>query len=311
MRAEATIDSRLLVITLSNIGDLVLTTPVLEALAAYFPGLLVDVLGDARSIELLRAAPYVGELFVRDKRAGWLSQWQLLRRLRRRRYELIVDLRTPFLPWLLRARQRRTNRTRTSVERHAVLDHYAVIRSLVQRDQPPPCRLYVAADAVAVANRMTCVLPGTRWLAIAPGANWAGKKWPKEYFRDLLILARPHIDAVIVLGSAADTADCAPLREAGLPMLETAGATSLTVAAALLARACLFVGNDSGLGHVAAALGVPSLTLFGPGRPARYRPWGEQARVLLAPEAKLALLEPGVVLNEMVAALAAAPEAPH
>ena len=296
-------DRRLLVVTLSNIGDLVLTTPVFEALAQNFPGVPIDVLGDARSIELLRAAPYAGEFFVRAKRAGWLAQWQLLRRMRRRRYEVIVDLRTPVLPWLLRARHRCINRRSTPADIHAVLDHYAVIRALVEPVHPPLCRLYVAADAAAVAARMTCVLSGKRWLAVAPGANWPGKKWPSSYFRELLILAKPYVDGVIVLGSAADASDCTTLQEAGLPMLETAGATSLTVAAALIARASLFIGNDSGLGHVAAALGVPSLTLFGHGRPQRYRPWGEQARVIMAPQAKLSLLEPKTVLAELTAAL--------
>jgi len=63
-----------------------------------------------------------------------------------------------------------------------------------------------------------------------------------------------------------------------------AGETGLLEATAVLARASVFVGNDSGLGHLASAVGTPTLTLFGPGQPERYRPWGEQARWLTSPE---------------------------
>jgi ADP-heptose:LPS heptosyltransferase len=63
----------------------------------------------------------------------------------------------------------------------------------------------------------------------------------------------------------------------------------------LLDLATVFVGNDSGLGHIAAARGIPTLTLFGPGRPARYRPLGARARLLEAPGGALPALTPAAV----------------
>ncbi|MSR16092.1 MAG: lipopolysaccharide heptosyltransferase family protein, partial [Gammaproteobacteria bacterium] len=88
---------RLLVITLSNIGDVVLTTPVFEALTAHFPDRRIDIVRDARSIDALASAPYVGEIFLRHKRAGWTGLLALIKTLRRRRYHLVVDLRSPVL----------------------------------------------------------------------------------------------------------------------------------------------------------------------------------------------------------------------
>ena len=298
MTAEDT--DRLLVVTLSNIGDLVMTTPVFEALNQAFPGRAIDCLGDARSCELLAPAPYIGDIFIRDKRAGLFKQLTLLGRLRRRRYRLIADLRTPLIPYLLRA-GRRLIKSRTDIPGiHAVEEHFNVLRGLVPIDAAiPTCRIYLDAHAQARAGELLSALPGTRWLAVAPGANWPGKKWPDTHYQALLRTAAPLFDAALIVGSRDDAADARRLTDVGLPILNTVGQTDLALAAALLARAQAFVGNDSGLGHIAAAVGVPSLTLFGPGRPARYRPWGDKAQVLIAPDLDLQRLTPAQVLEQL------------
>ena len=87
--------------------------------------------------------------------------------------------------------------------------------------------------------------------------------------------------------------------ELNLPCLDVSGRTTLNTAAALLARASVFVGNDSGLGHMAAALSIPTLTLFGPGEPQRYRPWGPHARIMLAPNRNLNELSVAAVATEL------------
>jgi ADP-heptose:LPS heptosyltransferase len=78
-------------------------------------------------------------------------------------------------------------------------------------------------------------------------------------------------------------------------VLNLAGTTTLLQAAALLSRATLFIGNDSGLGHLCAAVGRPTLTLFGPGDPDRYHPWGPQAHWLVAADGNIASLSPTAV----------------
>lgn len=279
---------RLLVVTLSNIGDLVLTTPVFEALAKAYPDSTIDVIGDARSSALLCAAPYVGEIFNYAKRATLAERLAFLARCRERRYELVVDLRTVHLGWLLRARRRLGKRERRVPGRHAVLEHFTVLRPLLgAAATPPPCRIHLDEPARQRARELLSGLPGERWLAVAPGANYAGKKWPRDAFADLLRRAAREVDAVVLLGSAQDQADAEHLASAGPPARNLAGRTTLPEAAALLARCRAFVGNDSGLGHLAAAVDVPTLTVFGPGDPPRYRPWGEAARIVCASDGRL------------------------
>ena len=282
--------ARLLVITLSNIGDVVLTTPVLEALATYFPNTPIDLFADGRSAQLLSAAPYVGEIFLYNKRASWCERLHFLRALRRRRYRLVVDLRGPVVAHLLRAQQRLTKLRRRGPGLHAVEEHFAALAPLFPRSAPPPCRLYLTDDDRLSASKLLADLPGKHWLAIAPGANWPGKKWPREHYRTLLAFAAQRFDAAIILGSEQDLADAQAIASDALPHVITAGSTGLRTAAAVLSRAQAFVGNDSGLGHIAAALGVPTLTVFGPGDPARYRPWGPRAGVVLAPQDDLTQL---------------------
>lgn len=299
--------ARLLFVTLSNIGDLVLTTPALVALHEAYPAHAIDVVADARSSELLRACPFLGSLFHREKgrgRRGWLA---LVATLRAHRYDAVVDLRTDFLPWLLRARRRSARWQARPAGPHAAQQHHAVVQRLLpDREAPiPPSKLWLSPAECAAADRWLAGLPGSAWLALAPGANWPGKIWPIGRYGELVGRVAGRFDGVIVLGAAADRTIAAELAAAtsALPVLDVCGRTSLPEAAALLARARAFVGNDSGLGHMAAALGVPTITVFGPGRPERYRPWGEAARVVLAPGLDLERLGATAVADALLAQL--------
>ncbi len=304
MRTNSHEPRRLLVITLSNIGDVVMTTPLFEALALAYPNTRIDIFADARSASLLASAPYAGEIFLYNKRAGWRDRAALLKALRRRRYLVVVDLRSPILGRLLRADVCLRKPHQRIEGCHAVEEHFAALRPLLAELAPPPCRLHLTQDNINAAARLLDSLPGHHWLAVAPGANWPGKKWPREHYRQLLHLAAPHFDGVMLLGSAQDRDDIAALTGTSLPTLNTAGQTDLCTAAALLARARAFVGNDSGLGHMAAAMNTPTLTVFGPGQPNRYRPWGDHARTVLAPQENLAALAPAIVWAALQSLLA-------
>lgn len=310
MRLSEDSAARLLFITLSNIGDMVLTTPALEALHEAYPGHLIDIVADARSSALLEFCPYRGDLLHRDKRAGWRGMLRLIQRLRGRRYAAVVDLRTDFMPWVLRT-ERRTARWRAGPHGpHAVDQHYAIAsRVIPQSTRPPPARVWLAPKDSAWADEMlaNAGIEGP-WLALAPGANWPGKIWPLTCYQALLDDVANLFSGIMVLGSAQDRPLAAALRATSPRLcLDFSGATTLTQAAALLDRASFFVGNDSGLGHIAAARGVPTLTLMGPGRPERYKPFGPGATLLEAPSRDLTRLTPalvGATIREKMANLA-------
>ena len=289
----------ILVITLSNIGDAVMTTPVLEALHRRYPAAAIDLVADRRSAAVFAHCPYVGRVVFKEKRGGWRGNLQLIRTLRQTRYDLIVDLRTDGLAYLLRARRRLTKWHAKARGPHAVEAHMAVLAALGGSDIPPT-RVWLTPQLEAEALQRLQALPGTRWLALGPGANWEPKIWPLTHFRDLAERVQDDFDAVVLLGGPNDAERCDFLART-LPMqtLNLAGKTDLLQAAAVLARMRIFVGNDSGLGHIASAVNTPTLTLFGPGQPERYHPWGEHARWLVSPENDLGKLSAEAVLEEM------------
>lgn len=288
---------RILLITLSNIGDAVMTTPVLAHLHALHPEARIDLVADRRSSRLFEACPFVGEIHHKDKKRGWRGVLALVRTLRRQRYDLIVDLRTDGLALLLRARRRLMKWGRRPHGPHAVEDLISIIDPINPAHEIPPVQLCLDEGARAAATALLAGLPGTRHLAIGPGANWPPKIWPAERFAELANRLADHFDGCVLLGGAADRDRCRAVSERlDLPAVDISGRTDLLTAAAALEACDLFIGNDSGLGHMAAAVGTPTLTLFGPGEPERYHPWSPTNRYLVQPQRDLARLEVDSVL---------------
>ena len=282
-----------MLITLSNIGDALMTTPVMEALHRKYPRTLLDIVTDRRSIGLFEHCPYRGTLFLRDKQLGWRGTLALLQQLRQARYDLVVDLRTDGLAWLLRSRRRLTRWGCDQGKAHAVQRHMAVIAQREHIDDIPPVCTWLSSAEPRFAQQALAELPGNRWLALGPGARWEPKRWPVRHFIELVARLQTEVDAIVLLGSTADADCCRELATAvSLPCLDLAGKTTLLQAGALLQQTRLFVGNDSGLGHLATAVGTASLALFGPGDPARYSPWGSQGYWLQSPTGLIADLPP-------------------
>lgn len=293
---------RILFITLSNIGDAVLTTPALEALHQRFPEASMDLVADSRSSSIFAHCPYRDHIFHKNKKAGWRGLVNLVRRLRRTRYDLVVDLRTDGLAYLLSAKKRLTKRKAKPAGPHAVEYPMAAIASLLPPATPiPPCQIWLQTEQTQLAKAWLSRLPGNRWLALGPGANWAPKIWPAPAFIALVHAVKHRFDGVALVGSPQDRARCQRVAaDLPLPYMDLCGATDLLQAAAVLQQTSLFVGNDSGLGHLAAAAGTPTVTVFGPGQPERYRPWGGYSRWLTAPGNDLSNLAPEPVAARII-----------
>ncbi len=131
------------------------------------------------------------------------------------------------------------------------------------------------------------LLPGAApVIGLGPTANWSGKVWPAERYVTLfrrLEAVVPGARAAVFAGPGkAERAMAAPVLDALPGAIDLAGGLSLPEAAACLARCRLFVGNDSGLMHLAAAAGTPTLGLFGPTPAGEYAPTGRRAAAVLA-----------------------------
>ena len=280
--------SSILLITLSNVGDVLMTTPVMEALHRKYPQAVFDIVADRRSSELFTYCPYRQAVIHRDKHLGWRGTIALITRLRATLYDLIVDLRTDGLSLLLRSHRRLTRRGSRPAGPHAVERHMGVIMQREHLTAIPPIHVWLSPVEHAQAQAAVVSLPGTRWLALGPGARWAPKCWAATKFSELAHHLQHQFDAILLLGNADDKDACRRVAaNLPLPHVDLAGKTGLLQAAAVLQQAQVFVGNDSGLGHLAAASGTPTVTVFGPGDPERYHPWHPQARWISSPSGRL------------------------
>lgn len=281
---------KILVITLSNIGDVVMTTPVLVALHAQYPNAVIDIVGDTRSEVLLKHFPYIGAFFRKQKRATLKQTIQFIWLLRESDYDVAVDLRSDGLLHLLKAKQKcHKLPNRKSLNMHSVEKHYAAIAKLMPKtakETIPATTIYLSSNARNVAQQWLAEkrVNNHRLLALGLGANFAGKIWPIAQFVGLAKKLNKHFDAILLLGNQQEVVlaesfitQYQQYAAANKPIVNACGKFDLLETSALLEKADYFVGNDSGLGHLASAVGLPSFTVFGVGEPHRYRPWSERA----------------------------------
>ncbi|MGD0075384.1 MAG: glycosyltransferase family 9 protein [Candidatus Binataceae bacterium] len=151
----------------------------------------------------------------------------------------------------------------------------AYLRSLdeAERAEPSGARVTLGAEDLEAARQILarCRIEPGNFILLMPGSGSRTKNWPAEKFAELGRLLPPHRPAAIILGPA-EAELSGFFLEQRFPVLQN---LELGEAAAVARMASSFVGNDSGMSHLAAAVGTPGVVLFGPTDPARWRPLGE------------------------------------
>ncbi|MDP2227272.1 MAG: glycosyltransferase family 9 protein, partial [Moraxellaceae bacterium] len=208
---------------------------------------------------------------------------KLWRQTRKVSWDQVIDLRGSATAHLLRARSRHVL-GRQGRGLHRVLA-YAEVLGLEASDPAPG--FFLSPETQGTADRW---LAGSGdILAMAPAANWIGKTWPAERFAALAkALLGPEgpfpQGRLLLLGGREDAPAAAVVAQAVAPerVIHALGEPELLITYAMLRRARLFVGNDSGMMHLAAAAGAPTLGLFGPTDDTLYAPWGDHCAVVRA-----------------------------
>ena len=277
--------TRILVIRLSSLGDILLTTPILRVLREHCPAARIDFLTKAAYQDVLRANPCVDRLLLLEPQQGL---GETLQRLRQTRYDVAVDLQRTLRSCLLYhglLAQHKLAYTKRTIRR-ALLVHLgwntlqamlpvpelymAPLRCLGMTAPLPPLEMHLTAESrEAMQAYLQQKLPESLMrplLAVAPGARWSTKRWPVERFAAVAqTLVQAQQAVVVVLGSAEDTPLAQELcQRLSAPVLNSTGKLSLMHTAALLQQCHLLLSNDSGLMHMATALRVPVVAIFGP-----------------------------------------------
>jgi len=294
------IPDRILVIKLRYVGDVLLATPVLSRLRESFPKVHLAMLVNPGTDDLVRDHPALDEVLVLE-RGNLARQWRFVRDLRRRQFDLVIDLtdadRSALLSRLsgspMRLGYNSEGRWRGALytqvveadrfAMHTVRYHLKAMEALGLAGSPGAPLLTVAPEARREADRLLqkAGVDGARpFVCLHPGARWWFKAWPAERFAALADLIQTETPAqVLFLGSDQERSLESQIADRmKTPLRSLIGKTSLRALAAVLERAALMVSNDNGPMHMAAALGVPVIGLFGPSDPAIWGPWGDGHR---------------------------------
>lgn len=285
-----------LVVQTAFLGDVVLTTPLLAALAARHGP--VDVVTTPSAAPLLATHPAVHRVIPFDKKGadrGLAGLWRLARRLRAERYEIAYlphrSLRSAALARLAGIPRRVGFRDGWPLLYTGVRDHpatgHAIDRLLALADAPPrhqtpPSLELTLGDRAAAEHWLREAGVTGPFVALAPGSIWGSKRWP---FYPELTRALAERVAVVAVGGPEDAALGDAMVRAGAgaahPVVNACGALPLRASAALIGRAAALVTNDSAPLHLAQAVGTPTVALFGPTVPEfGFGPRGPRDRAL-------------------------------
>lgn len=301
---------RVLLIRLREIGDVVFTTPVIHAVRERFPSAHLAYLVEPAAAPVVAGNPHLNEVIVAPRRrglAGLKAETALIRRLRASAFDLVIDLhggpRASILAWLSGAPTRigynvvgrawmytvRVPRARELRPRHSVENQWDLLESLgagAADRAAHPVEMTVDPDIAArVDERLqhAGITADDRVIVIHVSAGNPFRRWPLESFAALATaLAREDASYRVILtsgpsdrGAAAQVLEQArrDLEEAARARLMDCGEFSLAELRALVSRAALFIGGDSGPMHIAATSQVPIVGLYGPTLPVRSAPW--------------------------------------
>ncbi len=274
---------KILFIGPTRIGDAVLSSGLVSHLSETYPQAVITVACGVVAAPLYRGVPNLDRIITIVKKPAsshWLTVWREVAGIR---WSLVVDLRHSIIPWTILANRRFISRPARDANEHRVI---SLARTLGLAEHPPAPCLWMLEQHRERAEQL--IPDGGPILAIAPTANWRGKIWRGERFVDLIerLTGDDSETAAILPGARVailggpDEASAAATVFDSLPSdrrINLVGTEELPTVAACLKRCALFVGNDSGLMHMAAAAGIPTVGLFGPSRPENYGPWGDIA----------------------------------
>jgi heptosyltransferase II len=292
------------------VGDAVMSLPAIAAVRRALPRAEISILAKPWVAEMFEKNPVVDRVLIYQSpgiHQGLGGKWRLARQLKGEGFELAILLQNAFeaaLISFLAGIPRRAGYNTDArgfllthpvamtgrIKRRHQVDYYLeMVGSLgFQPDHSVPSLQVSAAREEEAKRRLESFGIGESQalVGISPGATYgSAKEWFPERYAELADRIAGNFGArMIIFGSGGDKEIAAQVRRhARVPLVDLTGMTTLAQAMALMARCRLFLTNDSGLMHAAAALGVPVVAIFGSTDPERTRPRGELCRVVRKP----------------------------
>jgi lipopolysaccharide heptosyltransferase II len=282
---------RLLFIRPGGIGDAVLLLPVLQGVKKQYPEAELVVLAERRNAGAFALSPVIDTLLCYDNWRDW-------RALVGKRYDIVVDteqshylsaviarlLRTPKrVGFATNSRERLFHMCASYSHADYEIDSFvrlARVAGFALDDVPRSGFVTLADEVRSQGRKLLEPLAGRDVAVIFPGASIAARRWEPDKFRQLAKRFIADGYAVVVVGGDVDRENGAAVLNGLEHSLNLAGKTSLLQTAAVLNNARILVTGDSGVMHLAAAVGCPTVALFGPGIVEKWAPRTPATRVV-------------------------------
>ncbi|MCG2714337.1 MAG: lipopolysaccharide heptosyltransferase II [Candidatus Omnitrophica bacterium] len=276
---------KILFVTLSNIGDCILTLPVLDLLRVKHPQAKITCLVPNRPKEIFINNPVVDSVIIFDKHAKLREKIKLFFSLGKEGFDEVIDLRNSFFGAFLPAKKRSSPMRRIPKQIKHMKDRHLfwanLLSSSLKRKEALSLNISVSdkqfIHGILSENKINCA----KLIALSPGARSHSKLWGKQNFSRLCTMFIQQGWEIVLVGDAADKFICSYIqKDCAGKILDLSGKTTIGQLAALLTSAQLLITNDSAVMHLASYLNIPVAAIFGPTDEVKYAPWSEKSVVI-------------------------------
>lgn len=292
---------KILVISLTNIGDVILTFPVIDILKENFPQVSISLVIGPKAKSLVWENPHFKKIYIYEKRAKLSEKLKWLAQLRGEKFDLLVDLRNSAMPIFIGARARTSFRMRANKQMHMTqkhLHHLKTVYNFPRLSAKKYCVVPTGEDEHYVLEKLNGL---EKFVVIAPGAADSAKRWSVEKFVEISnLIAQELRFSIVVVGDREDRAIGEKMQSLlQNRALNLAGQTSLSHLAQLLSLSQGAIANDSAVMHLASYLEKPVVGIFGSSDPVQYGPWNKKGKFIRGSSGQITQVQVIEVFNTL------------
>ena len=277
---------KILVISLTNLGDVILSFPVIDILKENFPGAELSVVVGPKARDLFQGNPHIQNVYIFNKQQSGFKKFSWVMNLRKEKFDFVIDLRNTAIPFFLNPKYRTSSQVVKSKAPHMRQKHLNRLNSffLFPLESKNRYALSIVDDVRRSVDALlqAAGAEGRKFVVVSPGAANQFKRWTPEGFAAVCdeLICSLAVKIVFV----GDRNDCDAAAAVAERMKESAvnlcGKTSLLELADLLRRSFFVIANDSAVMHLASYCDIPTIAIFGPTDPRKYGPWSSRRRVV-------------------------------
>jgi heptosyltransferase-2 len=276
---------KILIIRLSSLGDILLSTPFLRQVRLTFPQAKIDYLVKGEFKDILEDNPHINDLILFSMEDTSKNLFTIREHLKQKKYDYIFDLHNNLRSNYLcrRLKTKYIGRIKKDKFKQVALvylkknyykkslsipDRYLTVGTPVNvKDDHKGLELYwgekAERDLETTLSDHKITIDG-KYICIAPGASFFTKRWPLEYYEKLLnFLNEAYSDKVVILGGS-DEIEIGKYLNSNKRVIDLCGKLTIIQNAMVISKAKALISNDSGLMHMATAVKIPVLAIFGP-----------------------------------------------